>query len=139
MKKLIRNYYFVDVAAVILLILYNYLTREWNQLHLIGLVLIAAFLPFWLLAREQLGKSFMVRPKAVKLVTSGLYSKFRNPIYLFSSIVVFAAVLPSKSSLQFSILLLLLTVQLLRIKKEERVLAKKFGRKYLNYQKSTLF
>jgi protein-S-isoprenylcysteine O-methyltransferase Ste14 len=41
---------------------------------------------FWMLARHQLGESFAVRAKAKKLVTHGLYSKIRNPIYLFGGL-----------------------------------------------------
>ena len=39
-------------------------------------------------ARWQLGKSFSVTPQARELVTRGLYSKIRNPIYVFSSLFV---------------------------------------------------
>jgi protein-S-isoprenylcysteine O-methyltransferase Ste14 len=40
----------------------------------------------WLTARIQLGKSFSVRARARALVTTGLYSKFRHPIYLFGGV-----------------------------------------------------
>ena len=136
--KLIKEYY-LDVSFVILIIFYNYLTRAWDNFHFIGLSLIIISLPFWLLAREQLGKSFTLRPKAIKLVTTGLYSKFRNPIYLFSSITLFGAILPSKSSMQYFLFLLLLIIQFVRFKKEEQVLEKKFGKKYIKYKIKTIF
>jgi protein-S-isoprenylcysteine O-methyltransferase Ste14 len=136
--KLAKEYYF-DLIAVILVIFYNYLTKEWDNFHFTGLVLIIFSLPFWLLAREQLGKSFTVRPQAVKLVTSGLYSKFRNPIYLFSSITLFGAILPSRNILQYFLFILLIMLQLYRVKKEEAVLEKKFGKKYIKYRSKTWF
>lgn len=34
-----------------------------------------------ILARIELGGAFSVRPKAQALVTHGLYSRIRNPIY----------------------------------------------------------
>ncbi|OGK09294.1 hypothetical protein A2767_03600 [Candidatus Roizmanbacteria bacterium RIFCSPHIGHO2_01_FULL_35_10] len=134
--KMIKAYYF-DVLFVIFIIFYNYLTKQWDNLHFIGLFIIIASLPFWLLAREQLGKYFTVKPKATGLVTTGLYSKFRNPIYLFSSITVFGAILPSRSLIQYSLFFILLLVQFVRIKKEEQVLEKKFGRKYSKYKSRT--
>jgi len=133
-----ERYYFIDVILVIGIIFYNYLTKSWDNLHLAGILVIIIALPFWLLAREQLGKSFMVRPRAIKLVTTGLYSKFRNPIYLFSSITLFGAILPSRSLLQYSLFVLLIAIQLYRVKKEETVLEKKFGKKYINYISKTL-
>lgn len=135
--KVIKNYY-LDVVLVIVIIFYNYLTRQWDLFHLIGLIIIIVSLPLWLLAREQLGKYFTVRAKATGLVTTGLYSIFRNPIYLFSSITLFGAVLPSKNLIQYILFFIVLTIQFIRIKKEERVLEKKFGIKYLKYRKKTI-
>ena len=39
-----------------------------------------------MLARHQLGDSFAVRAEAKKLVTHGIYSKIRNPIYIFGGL-----------------------------------------------------
>jgi len=133
---LVKEYY-IDVIFVILIIFYNFLTRAWDIFHLIGLILIIFSLLLWLLAREELGTSFTLRPKAIKLVTTGLYSKFRNPVYLFSSIAVFGAVLPSRSLIQYFLFFILLVIQFVRIKKEEQVLKKKFGKKYLKYKANT--
>lgn len=40
----------------------------------------------WMVAQVQLGKSFSVGTQAKTLVTTGLYSKFRHPIYLFGKL-----------------------------------------------------
>ena len=40
------------------------------------------------LARTQLGKSFSVTPKAKELVTHGLYSRLRHPMYLFLDLTI---------------------------------------------------
>ena len=47
----------------------------------VGLVLAAIGLSGVILARRTLGQSFSVAPKARALVTTGIYSKIRNPIY----------------------------------------------------------
>jgi protein-S-isoprenylcysteine O-methyltransferase Ste14 len=43
--------------------------------------------------RYQLGKSFSIRPQARELVTHGLYSKIRNPIYVFGSMIILGLIL----------------------------------------------
>ena len=52
----------------------------------LGIAVTAAVLLFT--ARWQLGRSFSVTPQARELVTHGLYSKIRNPIYLFSALML---------------------------------------------------
>ena len=41
-----------------------------------------------MLARVQLGRAFSVQAKATTLVTTGLYSRIRNPIYVFGALMV---------------------------------------------------
>lgn len=72
-------------------------------------------------------------------MTSGLYSKFSNPIYLFSSLSIFFAMLPSGNILQYSILVVVIVIQVIRSKKEASLLEKKFGEKYLIYKSKTWF
>ena len=58
----------------------------WDARHVIGMAIAAVGFVLWLTARLQLGKSFALLPEARALVTTGLYSKFRNPIYLFAGL-----------------------------------------------------
>lgn len=60
--------------------------RAWDARHVAGMGLAAIGFALWLTARLQFGKSFSVRPEARALVTTGLYSKSRNPIYLFGGV-----------------------------------------------------
>src|SRR5271157_3291904 len=48
----------------------------------IGLLLGLIGLAGVILSRYTLGRSFSVAPKATALVTSGIYSRIRNPIYI---------------------------------------------------------
>jgi protein-S-isoprenylcysteine O-methyltransferase Ste14 len=56
----------------------------WSPRMVVGAVIAGLSFPFLLLAHWQLGASFSVSAKARALVTTGIYSKIRNPIYLFS-------------------------------------------------------
>ena len=54
----------------------------WTPAHIIGMAVSVPALALLIVARIQLGGAFSVRAKASTLVTTGLYSRFRNPIYV---------------------------------------------------------
>ncbi len=110
----------------------------WDARHVLGMALAALGLSLWFTARLQLGKSFSVRPKAQALVTTGLYSKFRNPIYFFGG-VAYAGLLVAWGKVIPLIVFFLLypTYQFLRARKEAEVLEKAFGDEYRRYRAST--
>jgi protein-S-isoprenylcysteine O-methyltransferase Ste14 len=60
----------------------------WNAQRYIGTALAAVGVTFIAVARYQLGKSFSIKPEAHALVTTGLYSKIRNPIYVFGGVML---------------------------------------------------
>jgi protein-S-isoprenylcysteine O-methyltransferase Ste14 len=110
----------------------------WDARHLIGISMAAAGFALWLTARLQLGTSFSVRPQAKALVTTGLYSRFRNPVYLFGGVaytglfIVWGDLLPS-----VFFLLAYVLYQSLRARKEAAVLEKAFGDDYRRYRART--
>lgn len=110
----------------------------WDARHVIGMATAAVGFALWLTARLQLGKSFAVRPQARALVTRGVYSKFRNPIYLFGGLayggllIAWGKVIP----LVFFVLFYPL-YQYLRVRKEAEVLEKAFGDEYRRYKART--
>ncbi|HZL27515.1 MAG TPA: methyltransferase, partial [Acidobacteriaceae bacterium] len=61
---------------------------EWNAANVLGGAIAAAAFPPFVVARIQLGGAFSYKPKAQKLVTTGLYARIRNPIYFFGGLVV---------------------------------------------------
>ena len=93
----------------------------------------------WVVARLQLGRSFSVRPEAHELVTSGLYARFRHPIYLFGTAAFMFVLLAIQGWGALPICALLVVVQVLRARREERVLAAAFGAEYAAYRASTWF
>lgn len=93
----------------------------------------------WLLAKLQLGTSFSFRAEARTLVTHGLYSKIRHPIYLFSSLALVGTAFCMRS-VYFSVYVgVTIAAQLWRIRRENGVLRDRFGQQYLNYHQKTWF
>jgi protein-S-isoprenylcysteine O-methyltransferase Ste14 len=92
-----RNFYgflAVQMALTAGLLCFSILWKgPWNSARYSGLAILVTGIVFFFTARFQLGKSFSVTPQARKLVTHGLYSKIRNPIYVFSSMMVLGVLL----------------------------------------------
>ena len=111
----------------------------WSARRLIGIVMAVTGFGLWGLARVQLGKCFAVRARAKTLVTKGLYSKFRHPVYLFGGMAYLGLFISWGKLVPLLCYLLILPVQILRARKEERVLEKAFGEAYCRYKAGTWF
>jgi protein-S-isoprenylcysteine O-methyltransferase Ste14 len=111
----------------------------WSPRKVIGAVIAGSSVPLLLLAHWQLGASFSVKAKARSLVTTGIYSKVRNPIYLFSGLVLVGLSLFLSVWGPLVVSLVLIPLQAYRAHKEERVLAAAFGERYEIYKRSTWF
>ena len=110
----------------------------WDAWHVIGMAMFAIGISLWFTARLQLGKSFAIRPKAHALVTTGLYSRFRNPIYLFGGLAYGGLFIAWGKVIPLTVFFLLYPAyQFLRAKKEAEVLEKAFGDEYRRYKAST--
>jgi protein-S-isoprenylcysteine O-methyltransferase Ste14 len=105
----------------------------------LGGVLAVVSLICLLIARAQLGKSFAVTPKAKELVTHGLYSKLRHPMYLFVDLTILGIALALGRWYVATILLLLVPLQVMNVRKERKVLHDKFGERYEGYSRNTWF
>ena len=64
-----------------------------NTLAYIALCLSLLCAALWFVARWQLGEAFSVTAQAHQLVTQGLYSKIRHPIYVFGTLAFLFVVL----------------------------------------------
>jgi protein-S-isoprenylcysteine O-methyltransferase Ste14 len=104
-----------------------------------GLLLATIFFPLWLAARRQLGTAFSVKPEARHLVTSGLYSKIRHPIYVFGGLAYFGALLALQIWPLLAAWIALNPIQIVRARRESRVLAEAFGAEYQAYLANTWF
>jgi protein-S-isoprenylcysteine O-methyltransferase Ste14 len=105
----------------------------------IGMVLAISGFVFWAAARIQLSKSFSIRAKATALVTPGIYSKIRNPVYLFGTIFTAGLILWVGKPIWLLALSVMVPMQVTRARKEAQVLEEKFGDAYRAYRAKTWF
>ncbi|HEV2469952.1 MAG TPA: isoprenylcysteine carboxylmethyltransferase family protein [Candidatus Sulfotelmatobacter sp.] len=111
----------------------------WNVERKVGTALVVLGIIFIAIARLQLGYSFSIRAEAHKLVTTGLYSKIRNPIYVFGMVMVTGVILVFQNPVLWIMLPVLAIGQAIRARKEARVLESAFGDEYREYRKKTWF
>jgi protein-S-isoprenylcysteine O-methyltransferase Ste14 len=104
-----------------------------------GIVVAAVAFPPWIAARVQLGAAFSLRAEARRLVTTGLYSRIRHPVYVFGTMAAWSAFLALQVWPLFWAMVALGGVTFLRIRKEEQVLRQAFGREYEEYRRRTWF
>jgi protein-S-isoprenylcysteine O-methyltransferase Ste14 len=91
------------------------------------------------LARYTLGRSFSWAPKATGLVTTGIYSRIRNPIYISGMICGLGMILLAGRPVLLAIFLVIIPMQVVRARREAAVLEAKFGDAYREYRKQTWF
>lgn len=108
-------------------------------MRIVGVGLMALGLGGWAAAQFQLGDSFSIRPEARALVTRGIYSRIRNPIYVFSMLLLTGVALFFGHPEFLILLLILIPVQIVRARAEARVLEAKFGEEYREYRRKTWF
>ena len=109
----------------------------WTALRIAGLAIGIPCLLLFALARIQLGRAFSVQAMASKLVTSGLYSRIRNPIYVFGGLTIAGFILWANQPWLLLLFGVLIPIQVWRSRVEARVLTEKFGAQYLEYKKKT--
>ena len=105
----------------------------------VGLALMIPSFILLVIARLQLGSSFSVEAQANKLVTTGLYKRFRHPIYYSGIVLALGLGLFMQKRMILIACCAVIFIQLQRIRNEEKVLQEKFGDEYLKYRKSTWF
>lgn len=128
-------------AAIIILAFYGMHAAHlpWTAWRIAGIAIAAPAFLLFVAARLELGRAFSVRAKATTLVTTGLYSRIRNPIYFFGAIFILGIIIWLGRPSLLLIFVVLIPLQVVRSRKEARVLTEKFGAAYLDYKKKTWF
>jgi protein-S-isoprenylcysteine O-methyltransferase Ste14 len=111
----------------------------WTSQRIVGGALLIFGMLLVFTARLQLGRSFSITPQARQLVTHGLYSKMRNPIYVFGTIAIAGLCLILQRPALWLLVILVMALQTVRARKEARVLEAKFGDEYRAYRRRTWF
>jgi protein-S-isoprenylcysteine O-methyltransferase Ste14 len=130
---------FALIVAVAVVLFRQSMRLPWTMSRIIGVAIAAPALLLLLTARIQLGRAFSVRAEASNLVTSGLFSRIRNPIYVFSALFILGLIIWSGRPLYLLIFAVLVPMQIYRSRKESAVLEAKFGEEYRNYKQRTWF
>jgi protein-S-isoprenylcysteine O-methyltransferase Ste14 len=113
--------------------------RVWKLNQLIGVTIMIPSFFLWALARLQLGMSFSGEARATALVTHGLYSKIRNPIYVFGGAFIAGLFTFIGNPYLALLFLIIIPIQFARLRREESVLEVAFGDAYRAYKRQTWF
>jgi protein-S-isoprenylcysteine O-methyltransferase Ste14 len=111
----------------------------WDTMRILGFIIALFAAAILFIARYQIGSSFSVTPQARALVTHGIYSKIRNPIYVFSALLLAGVFISFHFLWGLLLLLVLIPIQTIRAQQESKVLEEKFGEDYREYRKRTWF
>lgn len=130
---------FFALGAVLGWNMWLHAPHPWTWQQSAGLGMAVVGFSFFLMAHIQLGASFSLKPQARALVTRGLYSKIRNPIYVFGSILIAGLALYWNRPYFLLVFFFLIPLQIWRARKEAKVLEEKFGKEYRAYREQTWF
>ena len=111
----------------------------WDWQRCLGSGMIVAGMIGIGVARYQLGRSFAIKAEARRLVTHGIYSKIRNPIYVFGSVLIAGLVLVVHRPTLWLVVAFIVIMQTVRARREAQVLQAAFGEAYREYRRKTWF
>jgi protein-S-isoprenylcysteine O-methyltransferase Ste14 len=105
-----------------------------------GLTVGLSGVALWIVAMIYLGKSLAVLPGGERLVTRGVYRYLRHPVYLGIDMALFGLFLAVGSMVgMIYFFVVVLPLNIIRSRFEEKALLQKFGDPYETYRKQTWF
>ena len=110
-----------------------------TMIRLAGIIIAVGAFSVACLARVQLGKAFAFTPQAKALVTEGLYSRVKHPMYISVDIAICGVALVALRWWVLLPLLILVPLQIRNSRKERELLLAKFGDAYREYERKTWF
>ena len=106
----------------------------------VGLAIGLSGVVLWIVAMIHLGKSLAVLPGGDRLVTQGVYGYLRHPVYLGIDMTLFGLFLAVGSTMgMVCFFVVVLPLNIIRSRFEEKALLRKFGDQYETYRKQTWF
>jgi len=127
------------IACVILLGIVAKWRGPWNLARYVGTVLVVIGMAGIATARVQLGRAFSLTAQARQLVTHGIYSKIRNPIYVSGLVMFLGFILVLQIPELWLAWVAIAVMQTVRARREARVLEAAFGDAYREYRCKTWF
>jgi protein-S-isoprenylcysteine O-methyltransferase Ste14 len=137
MKTNILTSIFLIIALTALALQFAH--EPWPPLRIAGAIIAFASLVLILIARIQLGRAFSIRAKATRLVTTGLYARLRNPIYVFGCFFFLGIAMFIPFWWLLLTLLIVIPMQIARARREAAILEATFGEEYRRYRRQTWF
>jgi protein-S-isoprenylcysteine O-methyltransferase Ste14 len=111
--------------AVASVLIFFYFWKS-SLLSYIGILITLLGFFIWVIGRIELGDSFSILAKGKDIVTTGIYSKIRHPIYLGSFLVDVGLIIYTlKTFLTIFLIIYAITsiiIQCIRISHEEKIL-----------------
>lgn len=129
----------VLLVAALCLFVPQFLHQPWTSLRIAGAMVAVASLSLIVTARFQLGRAFSLRAKATRLVTTGLYARIRNPIYIFGCFFFLGLAMFIPAWWLLLALVIVIPIQIVRARREAAVLEATFGDEYRRYRQQTWF
>jgi len=126
------------VVELLVIAVWFYFVR-WTPMKAVGGVIVVLSMVLLIAARVELGRSFSVRAKATRLVTTGVYARLRNPIYLAGITLICGLALVFGRWWVLLVLVVIVPMQRARARREARVLEERFGEEYVRYRRGTWF
>jgi protein-S-isoprenylcysteine O-methyltransferase Ste14 len=125
-------------TGVLLLVAYT-ARLAWTPWRIAGFAIAVTAFVLLNVSRNHLGEAFNVGAKPTGLVTTGIYSRIRNPIYVFASTTLFGLILFIGYLWLLLIVPVVAAIQFRRARIEQGLLAERFGEEYLAYKRTTWF
>jgi protein-S-isoprenylcysteine O-methyltransferase Ste14 len=110
---------------------YNFTFGQYLPLKVLAILLIACGVLVRVMAFKEIHNTHYIE----HLVTSGIYSRTRNPVYLAFGLIIAGIAFLSRSFLSFIWVLISILIIFWITKREEPDLEKAFGDSYLKYKK----
>jgi protein-S-isoprenylcysteine O-methyltransferase Ste14 len=132
-------FFIIAPIAVLAVMFWVGFHPPWTPLRIAALVAMVGGFVLLTVARLTLGNSFSIAPEARKLVTHGIYSKVRNPVYVFSALGIAGFFVYIERPLLLLLLVVIIPMQIIRARAEAKVLEAKFGDEYRRYRARTWF